>query len=65
MTPEEVAKVFDPNQELYDQKRAKMNQYGNKIGLSICKSICERLGGSISAKSEVGSGALFTFNIKV
>ena len=33
MTPEEVAKVFDPYQELLDQKRAKMNQLGNKIGL--------------------------------
>lgn len=34
---------------------------GTGLGLSICKSIVEKLGGSISAKSDIGQGSEFTF----
>ena len=45
------------------ERFAKLNTtaQGTGLGLSICKSIVERLGGTIDAKSEVGQGAEFTF----
>ena len=33
------------------------------MGLSICKTIIERLGGTISVCSEVGKGTTFTFTL--
>ena len=36
---------------------------GSGIGLSICKAVVERHGGEISAQSEPGRGAAFTFTI--
>ncbi len=38
---------------------------GSGIGLSICKKIAERHGGSIDAKSEEGKGALFIIKLAV
>ncbi len=37
------------------------NAQGTGLGLSICKSIIEKLGGKIEAKSEEGKGAEFIF----
>jgi len=42
-----------------------MNPYGNGIGLSICKQICEGLGGTIKAKSQRSGGCTFKFTMKV
>jgi signal transduction histidine kinase len=36
---------------------------GSGLGLSICKSIVERMGGDISVTSEVGVGSVFSFRI--
>jgi len=36
---------------------------GTGLGLSICKSILEKMGGSISVSSVFGSGSCFTFNL--
>ena len=46
-------------------KSRKMNPYGNGIGLSICKQICEGLGGNIKAKSQRSGGCTFKFTMKV
>jgi signal transduction histidine kinase/CheY-like chemotaxis protein len=45
------------------ERFAKLNTtaQGTGLGLSICKSIIEKLGGTIEAKSELGKGAEFTF----
>ena len=42
-----------------------MNNFaqGTGLGLSICKTIIERLGGTISVSSEVGKGTTFTFTL--
>lgn len=47
------------------ERFVKMNSFaqGTGLGLSICKTIIERLGGTISASSEMGKGTTFTFTL--
>ena len=54
--PEEnIGKIFDP---LFTTK-----QEGTGLGLSICLDILGKLGGSISVRSEQGSGTAFTIEL--
>lgn len=52
---DKVGRVFE--------RFVKVNSFaqGTGLGLSICKTIIERLGGSISVASEFGKGTTFTF----
>lgn len=57
--PDKLSRVFE--------RFVKVNNFaqGTGLGLSICKTIIERLGGSISASSEYGVGTTFTFTLPV
>lgn len=41
------------------------NPTGRGLGLSICKSIVEQMGGSVNVESEVGVGSSFNLIFKV
>ena len=56
---EHLATIFTP----FQKSLSRGSILGNGVGLSICKQICEQLGGSISVKSEVNVGSTFTFTM--
>jgi signal transduction histidine kinase len=60
LTPEEQAQLFTPFTRL---KPHCADGYG--VGLSIVRSIVERLGGQVGVKSQVGGGSTFTFTLPV
>ncbi len=53
MTPEQLESVFG--------RFVKFNHFipGTGLGLSICKSIAEKMGGSVGVESEIGRGSRF------
>lgn len=55
IAPDKVDQVFD--------RFVKLNSFskGTDLGLSICRSIIEHLGGTIGAESEIGVGSRFWF----
>ena len=59
MSPEFTTQIFKP----FKQLNSKNSYEGTGLGLSICKRIVEDHGGELSAESELGKGAKFTFTI--
>lgn len=55
--PEKIGRVFE--------RFAKLNNIaqGTGLGLSICKTIIERMGGTISVSSVIGEGTTFLFTL--
>ena len=58
----------DENSKLFSvygkmESNMDMNPSGVGLGLSICKKLCEVMGGVINAISNVGEGSTFTFKI--
>ena len=65
MNSEDVKRVFTPFSRSNSQQSQAMNLMGNGMGLSICKQICEQLGGYIEVKSVPYVGSSFIFRVKV
>lgn len=65
ISPEDQKKLFKPFSKLNDAKN--LNPSGNGLGLSICKNICNNLGGDITVRSQPGDMTNFTFwvNVKI
>jgi signal transduction histidine kinase len=59
--PQFAERIFKPFQRLHNR-----NEYdGTGMGLSICRKIVERHGGSIRAESEPGKGSTFIIRLPV
>ena len=59
MKPIQVKHVFKPFIQADIGTTKKYS--GTGLGLTICKSFCEMMGGNITVKSQVGEGSTFTF----
>lgn len=55
------SQVFKPYRQVSDSIEQRMT--GSGLGLSIAQKLCERMGGSIGLKSQVGAGSIFWFTI--
>jgi PAS domain S-box-containing protein len=61
MSPEQIAKVFDPFIQGDDSITRRFG--GTGLGLAITKSIIELMGGTLVVESAVGIGSRFTFEL--
>jgi signal transduction histidine kinase/flagellin-specific chaperone FliS len=61
MTEEQLERVFDP----FSQAEATTTrEYGGTgLGLSISRRLCETMGGSLTARSELGAGSTFSIRL--
>jgi len=62
MSPEDLKKVFDP---FVQTETGKVSQEGTGLGLPISREFVQLMGGELTAKSELGQGSLFRFDIQV
>lgn len=62
MPPDRVATLFDP-----DSRRTTLGtsrEKGAGVGLILCHSLVEKMGGSLEVSSEEGKGSCFSFPVK-
>lgn len=64
MSESEMTNLFEPFYATPNKESRSLNPNGNGLGLFICKSICEHLGGSIKVTSVQGFGTKFEFTIE-
>jgi signal transduction histidine kinase len=57
--PKHTERIF----QIFQRLHGRGEYEGSGIGLSICRKIVERHGGSIIAESELGAGAKFTITL--
>ena len=65
MTNEAIEKAFIPFTRHDDLSSLPTHETSNRIGLSICKQICEQFQGEIKVISTLNMGSTFNFTMKV
>ena len=63
VTPDQLGKLFQAFSQADSSTTRKFG--GTGLGLTICKRLCELMGGEISASSEAGIGSTFSFYVMV
>ena len=63
MTPEQQSKIFDAYTQA--DKTISSRFGGTGLGMNITKQIAERMGGTISVRSEIGKGATFALAVPI
>jgi signal transduction histidine kinase/ActR/RegA family two-component response regulator len=61
MNPIQLAKLFEPFTQVDNSSSRRYGGAG--LGLSICKSLCELMGGEMRVQSLEGKGSIFSFTI--
>lgn len=60
MTQEQVARIFDPFEQVADVER---RRGGAGLGLAISRQLVRLMGGDIQVRSEAGKGSVFGFEV--
>jgi signal transduction histidine kinase len=61
ISPEGQSKLFMDFGKL--DENAHLNREGTGLGFSICKKIIEQQGGTVTVRSRVDKGTMFTINL--
>ncbi len=61
MTPEQLAKIFQPFEQVGDVKK---RDAGTGLGLTISKQLVELMGSELKVNSEYGKGSTFWFEVE-
>ncbi len=63
MRPEDLSNLFQPFRQL-DSGLTRQHE-GTGLGLAICKRLADKLGGSITVKSDLGAGSTFCLTLPI
>ena len=64
ISEQDQSRIFDNFFKTRNTESRIMNPYGNGIGLSLCKKICQSLDGDIEVRSHPNQGSEFRFTMK-
>ena len=65
IAPDMLERILDPFVQVDDPSHSADRAGGSGLGLSICRSLIEVMGGKLVVESELGKGSTFSFRIPV